>query len=912
MGVPYADRENFQVNSARFLERDIDLEGKMAAYTALTTYLAELVTRKRAEPGEDILSDLARHDDLTIEELTGAAFLLLLAGHETTANMLALGTFALLENPEQAAELRANPDLMPEAVEELLRYLSIADIFYRYATEDIELGGETIAKGSTVVVSLLAANHDPHRFDNPDSPRHPSQRARSPVLRPRCPPVPRPATGPHRDARRLRRTAAALPDPPARHPRRRGETQDRHEHLRRPRTAGHLDTNGPVKPSAERVTCLGTRRRQLTAVAMRPRSGPAHHEAGQQPARKGSHMSHPQRRGLLAAVALGTALGTALVVAGAPAATATAKSTIEISGGLTQPVFSYQDAIREYVRVQSPVDSDGDGKKDLVRVDIIRPKETSSGLKVPVIMHESPYFDTPGAGFENDHKKYDANGNPTSFPLFLDNYFVPRGYAYVSVDMAGTRLSDGCPTIGGASDVLGGKAVIDWLNGRATAYDAQGNPVKASWTTGRTGMIGHSYEGSLAIGVAGTGVRGLETIVPVAGNSSWYDLWRANGTLTDTKGGPEELATWIDLDPVEKCAAVHQQLTAGSDDATGNYNAFWNERNYRTGSISQVRNVRASVFSVMGMQDRNVMADQFSRWWAGLPRGVQRKAWVTQYGHLDPFWARRDVWINTLHKWFDHELMGVPNDILRQPRADVQLGPDRWITQADWPAPARTVTLRPQQDGSLGLKPSTGTRNYLETLQTETAMASDPGTANPYRLAFRTPALKAATRLSGAPSVSLRVTLDRPTANLGVLLVDYGQDTRIYGVDPHQGQGLKFIDGEDCVGEGTADDDGCYRRAGDNTVTSGFQVVARGFMDAQNYRSLSRPTPLKPGKPYQITWSMLPQDFEFKAGHQLGLVLTGTNDDITDAETGTGANVTVDLAGTSVSLPLVAGTSSGN
>ncbi|WP_280244052.1 cytochrome P450 [Nocardia abscessus] len=169
LGVPYADRETFQLNSAKFLVKDQPLDEKMAAYGAMTTYLAELVTRKRAEPGDDILSDLAGHDDLTIEELTGVAFLLLLAGHETTANMLALGTFALLEHPEQLAELRADPDLLPDAVEELMRYLSVADIFYRYATEDIELGGETIGKGSTVVVSLLAANHDPQRFDNPDT-----------------------------------------------------------------------------------------------------------------------------------------------------------------------------------------------------------------------------------------------------------------------------------------------------------------------------------------------------------------------------------------------------------------------------------------------------------------------------------------------------------------------------------------------------------------------------------------------------------------------------------------------------------------------------------------------------------------------------------------------------------------------
>ncbi|NYH77351.1 cytochrome P450 [Actinopolyspora biskrensis] len=169
LGVPYADRENFQGNSAKFLEKDVSLDEKIAAYSGMTTYLSELITSKRAAPGEDVLSDLARHDDLTVEELTGMAVLLLLAGHETTANMLAMGTFALLEHPGKLAELRAEPDLMPGAVEELMRYLSVVDTVYRYATEDVEVGGETIGKGATVVVSLLAANHDPERFDDPDT-----------------------------------------------------------------------------------------------------------------------------------------------------------------------------------------------------------------------------------------------------------------------------------------------------------------------------------------------------------------------------------------------------------------------------------------------------------------------------------------------------------------------------------------------------------------------------------------------------------------------------------------------------------------------------------------------------------------------------------------------------------------------
>uniref|UniRef100_UPI000A3B1795 cytochrome P450 n=1 Tax=Allokutzneria sp. NRRL B-24872 TaxID=1137961 RepID=UPI000A3B1795 len=169
LGVPYADRDAFHANCASFMKREVTFEEKMASYGALAAYLTELVTSKRAAPDEDILSDLARDEDLGIDELTGIAFLLLLAGHETTANMLALGTFALLEHPAQAAALRADASLVPGAVEELLRYLSVADIFFRYAAEDLELGGETIPEGSTVVISLLAANRDPERFDDPDT-----------------------------------------------------------------------------------------------------------------------------------------------------------------------------------------------------------------------------------------------------------------------------------------------------------------------------------------------------------------------------------------------------------------------------------------------------------------------------------------------------------------------------------------------------------------------------------------------------------------------------------------------------------------------------------------------------------------------------------------------------------------------
>ncbi|MFG2386693.1 cytochrome P450 [Streptomyces avermitilis] len=165
LGVPYQDRESFQEQAAAVFSGDMD--DKMAAFTAIQAYLAQLVAAKRASPTDDILSDLT-DSDLTDEELLGVGFLLLAAGIDTTANMLGLGTFALLSNPEQADALRGEPSLAGQAVEELLRYLTIAELGLRAALEDVEIGGRLIRAGETVVVSLPAANRDPAKYPEPD------------------------------------------------------------------------------------------------------------------------------------------------------------------------------------------------------------------------------------------------------------------------------------------------------------------------------------------------------------------------------------------------------------------------------------------------------------------------------------------------------------------------------------------------------------------------------------------------------------------------------------------------------------------------------------------------------------------------------------------------------------------------
>ncbi|UBU09367.1 cytochrome P450 [Nonomuraea gerenzanensis] len=167
LGVPYADRESFQRHAVVLEGGDHSAEEQIAAFGALSEYLHGLVLAKRARPTDDLLSDLTT-TGLGDEELSGLGAFLLGAGLDTTANMITLGTFALLSHPEQLAALRADPALADQAVEELLRYLSIAHTGMRVALEDVELDGHLIGKGETVVLSVQAANRDPARFADPD------------------------------------------------------------------------------------------------------------------------------------------------------------------------------------------------------------------------------------------------------------------------------------------------------------------------------------------------------------------------------------------------------------------------------------------------------------------------------------------------------------------------------------------------------------------------------------------------------------------------------------------------------------------------------------------------------------------------------------------------------------------------
>jgi X-Pro dipeptidyl-peptidase len=573
---------------------------------------------------------------------------------------------------------------------------------------------------------------------------------------------------------------------------------------------------------------------------------------------------------------------------------------LKLVNGVSAPQFSLANAVEETLFVQTTVDSDLDGVKDRVRIKLSRPGETETqGIKVPVIFEHSPYRYNLGDAANHNvdfsvlpQEGLQPNATRTAgdqigarpaadLPGNLDNTWVPRGYAVVLGESIGTGFSDGCPTIGDMKETLGTKAVIDWLNGRAKAYNEAGEPVAADWTTGDVGMVGTSYNGTLPNQVATTGVEGLRTIVPTSAIASWYDYYRANGLVraphsnvsgkgtNDFQGEDLDVLAFFTEGPdrVEKCRHITDVLLQYADRTTGDYNAYWNERDY----LHRARGIKASVFVVHGIEDYNVMPTAYASWWAQLERyNVPRKIWLHNGGHGGP--GGTTDYARTLNRWMDYWLFGVRNGIMSEPRADIQRPSGTYEKYADWPVPgARNQTLKlsspnATDPGGLSTRSGGGPRQSFvdsgRTLDTDVSLTPNPGTANPNRLAYLSAPLTGDTHLSGTPKVSLRASVDnRYAANLTGVLMDYAPD-------------------------GTA------------------TTVTRGWTDAQNRTGADRSSPIVQGREYTFDWPLEPDDYIFPAGHRIGLVIVSTDMNFTLRPL-PGTELTVNPGRSSVTLPVV-------
>ncbi|HEY4303114.1 MAG TPA: Xaa-Pro dipeptidyl-peptidase [Gemmatimonadaceae bacterium] len=626
-------------------------------------------------------------------------------------------------------------------------------------------------------------------------------------------------------------------------------------------------------------------------------------------------------------------IASALTLASATALCAQKAGPVFVNGQ-AQIVPAFADSaqwIHEELWVETDFDTDKDGKKDRIHVDVTRPLQTKTeGLKVPVLFGSSPYFAGTARGQVNWNVEQELRDQPQprgkmANPAFRDPrsrispalvaQWVPRGFAVVHSEAPGTGLSQGCPTVGDYPERNAPRFVVDWLNGRAKGYTTEtGNQeiTAASWSTGKVGMIGTSYEGTLPLATATTGVKGLEVVVPVSPNTSYYHYYRSNGLVRSPGGYLGE-----DVDVLYDFIASGDTLgrancerlwkngafagTKGQDRATGDYNDFWASRDL----LPFVKNIKAAVLLAHGFNDYNVVPEHSVRIYDEMrARNLPVSIYLHQGGHGGNPPAEM------LNRWFSHYLYGVDNGAEKDASA--------WIVQdaaaqAPWaPAPDSTpagrggrgravaaptafasfpvpgsapIVFHPAAGGqTIGNLSFTAANTGAEKLVDDvafsgSALASVAQSQN--RLLYATPMLTDTVHVSGTPRVTLRIASSKPAANLSIWLVMLPYDSARAGSQSHVG------------------------------------TITHGWADIQNYKSLTKggnyaskipEEALKPGKFYDVTFDLQPDDEFVPAGKKLGVMIMSSDREFT-LWPKAGTELTIDLAHSSFTIPIVGGRS---
>lgn len=554
--------------------------------------------------------------------------------------------------------------------------------------------------------------------------------------------------------------------------------------------------------------------------------------------------------------------------------------------------------IRHDLWVETEFDTDGDGKLDRMHVDVTRPGQTETeGLKLPVIYASSPYYaGTAGNApiFWEVKHELGAPAPPRNTtevkrtgkrPIISNSeimLWVPRGYIVVHSSSPGTGLSQGSPTVGGDNESLAPKAVIEWLTGKDNGYTTpDGNEkVMAFWSTGKVGMTGTSYNGTLPLAAATTGVKGLEAIIPIAPNTSYYHYYRSNG-LVRSPGGylGEDIDVLYDFihsgdeskRPYNNKTVRDTEMAQGMDRATGDYNEFWAGRDY----LNDMEPMKAALLMSHGFNDWNVMPEHSYRIYdAARAKGIPYKIYYHQNGHGGP------PPFSMMNRWFTRYLHGVENGVEDEPKAWIVREQDersKPTAYSDFPNPQASAVnfyLKPGAPtvGSLSLEKETSQER--ETLVDN---YSFPGSAlaqaeySAHRLLYLSPVLKEAVHISGIPKITIKLASNKPAANLSVWLVSLPWT---------EGRNSKITD----------------------------NIITRGWADPQNHKSISESEPLVPCKFYEVSFELQPDDQIIPAGQQIGLMIFSSDKEFTILPK-PGTELTIDLDGTVLTLPVVGGKS---
>lgn len=559
---------------------------------------------------------------------------------------------------------------------------------------------------------------------------------------------------------------------------------------------------------------------------------------------------------------------------------------------------SPENWIREDLWVETEFDTDGDGKLDRMHVDVTRPIATNDGLQLPVIYESSPYY-AGTAGNDRDlfwnvaHEIGEVPAPPKHVevvrrgqrPIISNSQvrtWVPRGYVVVHSSSPGTGLSDGSPTVGGDNESLAPKAVIEWLAGKNNGYkDRMGNEkVDAFWSTGKVGMTGTSYNGTIPLAAATTGVEALKAIIPVAPNTSYYHYYRSNGLVRSPGGYLGEdidvLYEFIHSGEESKRAYGNKtirdkEMRENMDRATGDYNAFWAGRDY----LNDMAPMKAALLMSHGFNDWNVMPEHSYRIYnKAREMGLPVQIYYHQGGHGGP------PPIAMMNRWFTRYLFEIENGVEQDPKAwIVREGDNRQspTPYPDYPHPqAEDVELHLTKGGNEqgGLTADKGSRKK-EILVDDVSFNGEYLARvknSPHRLLYTTPLLNEDVHISGTASITLSLSSSAPAANLSVWLVSLPWD-----------------------GERSDGDAAIYNN-----------IITRGWADPQNSKSISESHPLEPGNFYTLSFDFQPDDQIIPAGQKIGLMIFSSDQEFT-LHPKSGTRLTVDLKKTGLTLPIVGG-----
>ncbi|HGA2633703.1 TPA: Xaa-Pro dipeptidyl-peptidase [Streptococcus agalactiae] len=602
--------------------------------------------------------------------------------------------------------------------------------------------------------------------------------------------------------------------------------------------------------------------------------------------------------------------------------------------GKSLATFNTNQLIREVVYVEISLDTMSSGEHDLVKVNIIRPTTEHT---IPTMMTASPYhqgINDPAA----DQKTYQMEGalavkqpkhiqvdtkpfkeevkHPSKLPISpatesfthidsysLNDYFLSRGFANIYVSGVGTAGSTGFMTSGDYQQIQSFKAVIDWLNGKVTAFTShkRDKQVKADWSNGLVATTGKSYLGTMSTGLATTGVEGLKVIIAEAAISTWYDYYRENGLVCSPGGYPGE-----DLDVLTELTysrnllagdyiknndcyqALLNEQSKAIDRQSGDYNQYWHDRNY----LTHVNNVKSRVVYTHGLQDWNVKPRHVYKVFNALPQTIKKHLFLHQGQHVYMHnWQSIDF-RESMNALLSQELLGIDNHF--------QLEEVIWqdnTTEQTWQVLDAFGGNHQEQIGLGDSKKLIDNHYDKEAFDTYCKDFNEfkndlfKGNNKTNQITINLP-LKKNYLLNGQCKLHLRVKTSDKKAILSAQILDYGPKKRFKDTPT-----IKFLNSLD-NGKNFARE--ALREL--PFTKDHYRVISKGVLNLQNRTDLLTIEAIEPEQWFDIEFSLQPSIYQLSKGDNLRIILYTTDFEHTIRDNAS-YSITVDLSQSYLTIP---------